>query len=148
MRTLAIPAGRSAYRLSDSGDCRGYLLLEILIAVAIFSISFMALGTLLMSTTRNNRAGNRITQATLLAVETLEDLKKNDLAVLAPGTYSDFNNPVDASGNSGGIFTRSWIIEDPLGYDTSRRIRVQVSWDRMGRRRTVELATITRGNGT
>jgi type II secretory pathway pseudopilin PulG len=137
-----------AVRLFGRGDCQGYLLLEILIAVAVFSIGFMALGTLLVSTARNNRAGNMITQATLLAVGTLEDLKKNDLAALAPGRYSDLNNPINENGNAGGIFTRSWTIEDPLGYGTSRRIRVQVSWERLGRRRTVELDTITRGNGT
>jgi hypothetical protein len=119
-----------------------------MIAIAIFSIGFLAMGTLLISTTRNNTTGNLITQATLLAIETLENLKQEELGDLALGAYSDLNNPVDERGSAGGIFTRRWVIDDPVGYDTSRRIRVQVSWERLRQRRTVELTTITRGSGT
>ena len=136
----------SRYR-SISGD-RGYLLLEILIAVAIFSIGFLAVGTMIVSTTRTNTTGNIVTQATLLAVETLESLKKGPVGDLVPETYSDPNNPVDEWGNKGGIFSRSWVIDDPVGYNTSRRIRVTVGWERLGQNRRVELTTLTRGNGT
>jgi prepilin-type N-terminal cleavage/methylation domain-containing protein len=129
-------------------DNRGYLLVEILIAVAIFSIGFLAVGTLIVSTTRTNTTGNIVTQATLLAVETLETLKKGPVDELHPETYSDPNNPVDWRGRNGGIFNRTWVIDDPVGYDTSRRIRVSVSWRRLGQYRSVELTTITRGNGT
>ena len=129
-------------------DNRGFLLLEILIAVAIFSIGFLAVGTLIVSATRANTTGNIVTQATLLAVETLETLKKEPVGALIPEAYSDPNNPVDARGRKGGIFKRSWVIDDPVGYNTSRRIRVSVSWERFGQSRKVELTTITRGNGT
>lgn len=129
-------------------DTRGYLLLEILIAVAVFSIGFLAVGTLIVSTTRANTTGNIVTQATLLAVETLETLKKGAVGDLIPETYSDPNNPVDERGRKGGIFHRRWVIDDPVGYDTSRRIRVSVGWQRRGQYRSVELTTITRGNGT
>lgn len=128
-------------------DRQGYLLVEILIALAIFSIGFLAIGALIFATTRNNATGHILTQATLLAVETLEDLKREDMGELTIGVHDDLNNPIDERGNAGGIFNRSWIIEDPLGYNTSRRIRVRVSWDRLGHRKSVELTTITRGNG-
>lgn len=135
-------------RYRSISDDKGYLLLEILIAVAIFSIGFLAVGTIIVSTTRTNTTGNIVTQATLLAVETMETLKKDPIADLVPDTYSDPNNPIDEWGNNGGIFTRSWVIDDPIGYNTARRIRVAVSWNRLGRSRSVELTTITRGNGT
>lgn len=127
---------------------RGYLLPEAMIAIAIFSIGFMALGTLTLSTTANNTTGNILTQATMLAAGALEDFKKETLMDLAVGEYSDPNNPVDERGNNGGIFRRSWIIDEPIGYDTARRIRVTVSWNRLGKNRSIELATITRGGGT
>jgi prepilin-type N-terminal cleavage/methylation domain-containing protein len=66
-------------------DQRGYLLLEIMVAIAIFSIGFLAVGTMIISTTRNNTTGNILTQATLLAEETLEDLKKEALGSLIAG---------------------------------------------------------------
>ena len=135
-------------RYRSISDNRGYLLLEILIAVAIFSIGFLAVGTMIVSTTRTNTTGNIVTQATLLAVETLETLKNDPVGDLVPATYSDPNNPVDKWGNKGGIFKRSWVIDDPVGYNTSRRVRVTVSWERLGQNRRVELATITWGNGT
>lgn len=119
-----------------------------MIAIAIFSIGFSALGTLILSTTANNTTANILTQATLLAAEALEDLKRETVADLAVGVYSDSNNPVDERGEAGGIFNRSWVIDDPIGYDSARRIRVTVSWNRLGKTRSVEVATITKGDGT
>lgn len=127
---------------------RGYLLQEVMIALAIFSIGVAGLGTLLLSTSANNTAANILTQATLLAVERLENLKMESIPDLTTGSYSDPNNPIDARGRSGGIFHRTWVIEDPVGYDTARRIRVTVSWNRSGANRRIELTTITRGDGT
>jgi prepilin-type N-terminal cleavage/methylation domain-containing protein len=138
----------------DSGsrfrnDHRGYLLLEIMVAVAIFSIGFLAVGTMIVSTTRNNTTSNILTQATLLAEATLEDLKKEALGSLTiGGPYDDPQIPVDAWGNKGGIYKVSWLVDDPVGLNTSRRIRVTVNWERLGKTRRVELTTITRGNGT
>jgi type II secretory pathway pseudopilin PulG len=129
-------------------NSNGYLLLEILIAVAIFSIGFLAVGTLIVSTTSANTSSHIFTQAALLAAEALESLKKEPVSDLVPNTYSDSNNPINEWGNSGGIFNRSWVIDDPIGYNTSRRIRVTVSWERLGQSRRVELTTITRGNGS
>lgn len=121
---------------------------EVMIAVAIFSIGFAAVGRLILTTTANNCNGNILTQATLLAVETLEHLKEEAVQNLAVGEYSDANNPVDERGASGGIYHRSWIIDDPIGYDTARRVRVTVRWHRLGKQRAIELTSITRGDGT
>ncbi len=128
----------------------GFLIVEVMIAMAIFAIGFLAVGTLVISTTRNNTTGNILTQATMLASETLEDLKNTpDITTLIlGGPYQDTNNPIDARGNAGGIYTRSWSISDPLGYNTSRRIEVTVSWNRIGQNRSVTMATITKGKGT
>lgn len=119
-----------------------------MIAVAIFSIGFAAVGSLIISTSANNTSANILTQATLLAVESIENFKMESVMDLAAGDYSDANNPINARGHSGGIFHRSWVIEDPIGYDTARRIRVRVSWNRLGANRSIELTTITRGDGT
>ena len=127
---------------------RGYLLFEVMTAIAIFSIGFAALGTLILSTTANNTTANILTQATLLAAEALEDLKRETAMDLEAGVYADSNTPVDERGETGGIFNRSWVIDDPIGHNTARRIRVTVSWSRLGKVRSVELVTITRGDGT
>jgi Tfp pilus assembly protein PilV len=150
MKNLSTDVRGPRRRPSIGRDNNGYLLLEILMAVAIFSVGFLAVGTLIISTTRNNTTGNIITQATMLAAEQLQILKDTtDIpAKLKAGDYDDPNNPIGDRGNPGGIYTRSWTVSNPLLNTTSRRIQVRVSWNRLGQNRTVELTTITRGNGT
>lgn len=116
----------------------GYLLVEIMIALAIFAIGFLAVGTMVLSTTRNNTTGNIATQATMHAIEKLEELKSQDIADMADST--------DQPGPAG-IFTRNWSVTD-TGIGSSRLIEVTVSWNRMGQTRDVVLSTISRGNGT
>lgn len=130
------------------GDPGGYLLVEILIAIAIFAIGFLAVGTLLVGTARNNTTGNLVTQAVLLASDRLEALKAQAIVDLPLGSFEDPDNPIDGRGNPGGVFERRWVIDDPVGDDSSRRIRVTVSWSRLGQARTIDLTTLTRGKGT
>lgn len=127
---------------------KGYLLIEALISMAIFAIGFLAVGSMVIHTTRNNTRSNIMTQATLLATQTLEDFKSTpNITTLADGeTYTD-PEPVDQWGNPGGIFTRSWTISDPIGFNTSRQIEVTVSWIRRSHQRNIVLTTITRGKG-
>ena len=134
--------------LSLKRNQQGYLMIEALISMAIFAIGFLAVGTMIISTTRNNTRSNIMTQATLLATQTLEDFKSTfDITTLTDGeTYTD-PAPVDQWGNPGGIFTRSWTISDPITTNTSRQIEVTVSWTRRGHQRNIVLTTITRGGG-
>lgn len=128
----------------------GYLLIEALISMAIFSIGFMAIGSLVVFTTKNNTRANITTQATLLASKKIEELKNtSDINTLpsAKTTFLDPNNPIDEDGNNGGIFNRSWVIEDPLDFNTSRQISVTVAWTRRGKPRSVVLTTMTKGGG-
>ena len=120
-------------------DKNGYMLIEALIAIAIFSVGFMAVATLVFSSSQNNISGNRLTQANMFAREKMEQLKsKTDLTELdtsaAPETV-------------GGIFTRTWTASDPLAHGTSREIQVTVSWVHKGQNRSVIMKTITKGSG-
>ena len=120
------------------GDA-GYMLMEALIAIAIFSIGFMAVATMIFSAARNNSNGNILTQANLFAREKMEELKsKTDLTEL---------DSVAAPETVGGRFTRSWTASDPLGFNTSRQVQVTVSWKRKGRNRQVVMETLTQGRG-
>lgn len=129
---------------------RGYTLIEILIAIAIFAIGILGVAQMQLSSSKNTTNGNITTLAAMLARDKMEELKSEDIAsaVLAVGNYNDPNNPVDQNGNPGGIFTRNWEITNPLGGTDTRQIQVTVSFSRWGPARTVELISITRGNGT
>jgi type II secretory pathway pseudopilin PulG len=139
--------GRSRLPLSPSQ--KGYLLIEALVAMAIFSIGFLAVGKMIIFTTHNNTRSNIMTQATLLATKTLEDFKSTaEISTLVIGEGFNDGGPVDAHGNPGGIFSRSWSVKDPVGFNTSRQIEVTVRWTRRGLSRRIDLTTLTRGKGT
>ena len=134
---------------SGAKNPQGYMLMEALISIAIFAVGFLAVATLVFSATRNNTNGNLLTQANMLARQQLEQLKNTaDITTLptAPTTFSD--GPLDGNGNPGGIYTRTWTIQDALGYNTSREIQVTVTWKWRGQDRSVVLSTLTKGNGT
>jgi Tfp pilus assembly protein PilV len=130
-------------------DSRGYMLVEALISIAIFAIGFLAVATLVLSVTRNNTKGNILTQANMLARQKLEELKNTpDITDLPADPTTASDGPMNGNGDDGGIYTRTWTIQDKLGYNTSREITVTVNWKQRGQPRTVVLTTITKGNGT
>ena len=123
----------------------GFTLIEILIAMAIFSIGILATTAMVLSTTRNNTTGNIITQATMLATQKIEELKSTeDVAALESGADPQ---PIDEQGNPGGIYTRSWTVSDPLVNSNTREVQVIVTYDRLGDNRRVALTTLIRGKG-
>ena len=127
----------------------GYMLVEALISIAIFSVGFLAVAALVLSVSRNNISGNQLTEANMLAREQLEQLKSNSDITLLPADSTTFSDgPMDGNGNPGGIYTRTWTIQDALGFNTSREIKVTVNWTSRSRNRSVVLSTITKGNGT
>ena len=126
---------------------KGFTLMEVLITIAIFSIGVLAVASMQYWSTRNTSSGNIMTTATNLARAQMETLKSvPDVTTLANG--SDPNNPINADGNPGGIFTRSWVVSNPLGGSGSRQIDVTVGWNRNGKDHSAVLTSISRGNGT
>ena len=127
------------YRKLSLRNKNGYMLIEALIAIAIFSVGFMAVATLVFSSSQNNISGNRLTQANMFAREKMEELKsKTDLTELDTSADPE---------TVGGIFTRTWTASDPLNFGTSREIQVTVSWVHKGQNRSVIMKTITKGRG-
>jgi prepilin-type N-terminal cleavage/methylation domain-containing protein len=127
------------------GGAKGFTLIETLIAMAIFSIGILAVGSMQIWSVRNNTTGNITTQATQLARAQMEELKSvSDATTLTSG--SDPNNPVDEDGNAGGIYNSTWAVAAGPGTN-SREITVTVSWSRRSQNRSVVLTSITRGNG-
>ena len=129
-------------------NARGFTLIEILVALAIFSIGILAVAKMQIWNVNNNSNSNITTIATMLAREKLEWMKSLDLSDTDMATGADTDNPIDANGDPGGIFTRDWVVTDPNGENDTRQIEMRVSWTRQGKTRRVVLTTITRGNGT
>ena len=117
-----------------SKNNRGFSLLEAVMAMCIFSIGILAVGGMQMWSTKNNTAGNFTTEATMLARQKIEELK----------VVSDTDDL--ASGNDAiGIYRRRWVPADITA--TLSRITVTVEWTRQGKDHSVEIESVTRGNG-
>jgi type IV pilus assembly protein PilV len=124
----------------------GFSFIELMIAMAILAMGMLAAVSMHVGSSRNNTKGNIYTQANMLAKAQLETLKNQDVLSLAVGgPYTDPNNPVDAEGQPGGIYNRSWTIET-LGTD-ARRLTVTVQWNRLGKTSSVVVASNTKGGG-
>jgi prepilin-type N-terminal cleavage/methylation domain-containing protein len=122
----------------------GLTMVELMIAMAILSIGLLAVMAMQLRTSHNNTGGNIDTQANMLAMSQLEILKNQNVGILQPGTYTEGSN-VDENGNPGGIYTRGWTITD-IGMN-ARELSVTVQWTRLGRTRSIQITSNTRGNG-
>jgi len=125
-----------------SKNSEGRTMIEVLIAMAIFAIGFLAVGSMVLSTTRNNTAGNIITIATMLAREKIEYLKTLPIQQMKTQCSEDLE-----AENLSGTFERVCDISASFS-ETVKIIEVTVSWNQRGKNREVVLRTLTRGNGT
>ena len=123
---------------ASSNKNRGFSLIEVMIAMAIFSIGVLAVGSMQLSTTKNNTTGNIMTEATMLARQKIEELKNLDRSALDTADGND----------TAGIYTREWVTDPVPGSSIAYQLIVTVRWTRRGPERSVVLQSITRGNGT
>ena len=123
------------------GNTRGFTLIEVLIAMAIFSIGILGVAKLQLSNVKNNTTGNIITMATMLGRARIDELKGLPLDQMEAKCLDADEPEIIAP-----IYERECDV-DPQSV-TSSLITVTVSWNRRGQNRRVVLTTITRGNGT
>ena len=116
-------------------------MIEVLMAMAVFTIGFLAVGTMVLSATNNNTTGNIVTQATMLAREKIELLKTLPVDQILEQCSEDLE-----AESMNGIFERECDVEESFS-DEAKIIEVTVRWHRQGQHREVVLRTLTRGNG-
>ncbi|MEW6161755.1 MAG: prepilin-type N-terminal cleavage/methylation domain-containing protein [Nitrospirota bacterium] len=106
----------------------GFTLVEVLIALAILSIGLLALAGLQVVVIKANAGSKNLTSAVILAEAKIEELKRNGFGSLTNGNFQDPNNPVNETGQAGGIFTRSWVIDNYFGSADMKQIIVTLTW--------------------
>ncbi len=111
---------------------KGFTLIEVLIVLAIFSIGILAVAAMQMTSTKGNASARRITEATALAENQIENLMQvsYDHADLNPA-----NNPHESTQ---GPYTVNWnateIDLDADGTNDSKTVSVAVNWSYGGDR--------------
>ena len=111
---------------NDRND-RGFTLLEVTVAAAIFAVTLTAFPALLVSTVQANARAGEITVATSLAQDKLEELSLVPIADLASGADP---TPLGADGQPDvqGLYSRSWTVAAGPTGPTSRRVTVSIGW--------------------
>jgi type IV pilus assembly protein PilV len=120
-------------------NVKGFTLIEVLIVLAIFSIGILAVAAMQMTSTKGNASARRMTEATALAENQIENLMQlsYDHADLNPA-----NNPHESTQ---GPYTVNWnateIDLDADGTNDSKTVDVTVNWN-YGRDRSVSIQYI------
>ena len=120
----------------------GRTMIEVLVAMAIIAIGLVVVGSMVLSTARNNKAGNMLTIATMLAREKIEYMKTLPIDHMEAQCSGNF----DTKYLRGRTFKRVCQVGSSFS-KTARIIEVTVSWNRQGQHREVVLKTLSRGNG-
>ncbi len=100
---------------------RGYTLIEVLIALAIFAIGFLSLASIQVKSINQNTSARTYTEATAMAVESLERL------ISLPYNHPDLNqgnNPHQMTANG---YTIEWNVQDNVPVASAKTIIVNVT---------------------
>lgn len=99
----------------------GFTLIEVLISLAILSLSLLALAGLMVITTKNNSFGNYLTEAVTFAQDKLEELRAIKWEDIKEGKFSDTKK-----GATQILFNRSWEVTKN---GRIKQVTVTVEWN-------------------
>lgn len=125
-----------------NNKAKGFSLIEILAATAILSIGILAILNLQFVGIKGNNNSKNNTSATFLAESKIENLRENGFEGLPCGNFVDPNNPIDPTGKSGGIFTRTWTINNYISQTEMKHISVNIAWSDKIKSHNIFLDTI------
>ena len=142
-------------------NARGFSIIECMIGMCILSIGILAVAAMQTSAVRNTKTGNTLTQALTLARTQMEVLKNSDISdsssILNPSTLptttADANNPMDENGDAGGIYTRTWTVDEYLdadgnASDYARTVTVTVTYPFVSSgTKSVSITSVVTGGG-
>lgn len=98
----------------------GFTLIEILVALVILSVSLLALAGLMITTTKNNSFGGRMTEAATFAQDRLEELRAIRWEDISEGVNTD-----QKSGSTGINYTRDWNV---VTTGSLKTITIAIGW--------------------
>ena len=113
------------FRHAHRASVNGFTLLEVLVAMAIFSVAVLGLAVGATSIMRANKTSYLNTVATNLAQDKLEELKARTVANITSCSLS-CDSP--ALTNKNVTFTRTWTVTTNSPATGVNRIDVTVQW--------------------
>jgi type IV pilus assembly protein PilV len=99
----------------------GFTLIEILVALVIFSISVLAFAGLTVTATRTGSYGGRMTEAVTFAQDKFEELKTNSWDNIVSGADQK-------TGPTGINYTRNWKVLEKETRDL-KTVSLTIDWN-------------------
>ncbi len=117
--------------MTDIKQEKGFTLIEIISASTILLVAIAMFASVVSQILSQNFHSQKQTQAVILAQNKIEFLLNEGYmsSNMAEGTYQNPLNPVDETGDSTGIFTQIWDIEDVNPIEKAKLITSIVQWD-------------------
>jgi prepilin-type N-terminal cleavage/methylation domain-containing protein len=132
----------SEFRLKCLSSEKGYSLIEVLIAFAIFSIGFLAVAAMQVSASKGNRLACENSEAAAIAANIMENL------MILPFDHSDLDPAGNPHQNSQGNYDIQWTITsadtDADGVEDAKTVELQIAWNKVvsGDGRSINLAFV------
>ena len=110
---------------------RGFTLIEVIMASLMLVIGIGIVGSIISVIVQRNFYSQRHTQAVLLAQNKIEELLNDGYSNsnLNEDSYENTLNPVNATGDSNGIFYQFWTIDDLNPIPRSKLITSKIQWE-------------------
>lgn len=110
----------------------GLTMLEVMVAITLFLVIAAGLASTTIGSIRANATSKDLTAAAALVHDKIEQFRALDPAVnpadLTAGFHSDPLNPLNALGQTGGIFHRSWAVAANSPTFGVSQVAVTVTW--------------------
>jgi Tfp pilus assembly protein PilV len=134
---MSLPKGKLH---SNWGSSCGMGVIEVMVGLGLMAVAVMGLNSLAISAVRNNLSSRLIDQATRLAQQKIEQIKRDGYAAAVTGTTVE--TKLNASGNPGGGFQRTTVIAAGTLPNTLT-VTVAIAWMDYGMRQTSFSTQIT-----
>ncbi len=122
--------------MSPRGRPQGFSVVEVMASLTLFAIVAAALATTSMSTIRYNARSRDSSAAAALVQDRIEGFRALDPGApdLTPGSHQDRYSTMNALGQSGGKFSRSWTVTADSPRRGLAKVVVTVRWQDSGER--------------
>ena len=128
------PRAASAFR-----GRRGFSLIDVLIGLVLLGLALLFGLQVSIAASRVTQSNMYVSSAANLAEVKIEELRNTDYDQVVDGADTGTLNDL---GDAGGIFTRSWTVEDDMPETGMKEVTVTVFWDRMGTTSSFDLTGV------
>ena len=117
------------HQKSKSNNQSGFTIIEVMFAVSIFAIGFLAISSLQYTASRNNRTASEVTLAVTAAADRMESL------MALPFNHDDLDPDLNPHPESQGKYDLQWVVTDidmsGDGVNDAKTVNMTVSWERL-----------------